>query len=59
MDLLHEELKEPLPPVANSPNVSPGKPVKNTSTRSKRLLGGQMMQADTQNGELPQSNYEI
>ncbi|XP_028394952.1 ubiquitin carboxyl-terminal hydrolase 33-like isoform X2 [Dendronephthya gigantea] len=55
MDLLHEELKEPVPPVANIQDASPEKPVNNVSTRSKRLLGGQTMQADRQNGELPQN----
>ena len=53
MDLLHEELKEPVPPAVVKQETS-AKKLTNTSssTRSKRLLGGQTM-----NGELMQSNY--
>ncbi|CAB4012687.1 ubiquitin carboxyl-terminal hydrolase 20, partial [Paramuricea clavata] len=54
MDFLHEELKEPVPPALNRQETPPRKPENRTSTRSKRLLGGQTV-ADTQNGELTQN----
>ena len=55
MDLLHEELKEPVPPAEIRQDVSPRKPANKTPTRSKRLLGGQTM-VDRENEELKQSN---
>ena len=52
MDLLHEELKEPVPPSVVKQETS-AKKLTNTAspTRLKRLLGGQTM-----NEELMQSN---
>lgn len=40
MDLLHEELKEPVPPMAPSKETDYKKTMKTSSSRSKRLLGG-------------------
>ncbi|XP_046844176.1 ubiquitin carboxyl-terminal hydrolase 20-like isoform X2 [Xenia sp. Carnegie-2017] len=41
MDLLHEEMKEPMPPEDIKPEIPLRKLTKRMSSRSKRLLGGQ------------------
>ena len=56
MDLLHEELKEPVPPAVIRQETSSRKLTNSTPTKSKRLLGGQTM-VDRPNGESMQSNY--
>ena len=58
MDLLHEELKEPVPPVVTRQELSTKKPANKVTARSKRLLGGQTM-GHNQNGELTKGNLMV
>ena len=55
MDLLHEELKEPVRPVVTKQESSTKKPANKVATRSKRLLGGQTI-GHNQNREMTQGN---
>ena len=58
MDLLHEELKEPVPPVVTRQETSPRKHANRITTRYKRLLGGQKMEENI-NEELMQSKLSL
>lgn len=59
MDVLHEELKEPVPStvVVIKPETSKN-PVNKSSVRSKRLLGGQTI-LDKHNRYLPEGKFEL
>jgi hypothetical protein len=55
MDLLHEELKEPVPPVVTRYDPLTRKTASKTTARSKRLLGGHTT-GHSPNGDLTESN---